>query len=97
MANESYINSDSPLLFQQAYENAKKEVIKDANPVLKEHVTPYDLLVLARYILLSLLILFLILCLLDIWRPNQGFFETAKTTLPPIATLVIGFYFGRKS
>jgi len=63
---------------------------------LKE-ITPKDLLVFAKLILLVIALLFLFGAIADLINPNGHVFEACKTILPPIATLVIGFYFGKNS
>ena len=63
----------------------------------KEGITPKDLLKLAQYILLTIAILFIIGIISEWLMPNKGIFDACKTILPPIATLVIGFYFGKSN
>lgn len=49
----------------------------------------------AKKILLALGILFFLGGLAECIVPNSQVFEACKTILPPIATLVIGYYFGK--
>ena len=54
-------------------------------------VTPLDLLKFARQILVTIAIIFI-----SSWfSPNLVIFDCCKTVLPSIATLVIGYYFGK--
>lgn len=48
-------------------------------------------------ILLLITTLFIMGCITELIRPHNEIFEASKTILPPIATLVIGFYFGRNN
>ncbi len=60
-----------------------------------EDVTPKDLLQLAKMILCAIMSLFVLGVFTFIFTKNLVIFEACKTILPPIATLVIGFYFGK--
>jgi len=53
-----------------------------------------DLLRFGKQILFWIAILFAISEVAEIIRPGNAVFETTKTILPSIATLVIGYYFG---
>ena len=52
---------------------------------------------LAYYILLGSAILFLISMILYAFNGNKDIFDGCKTILPPIATLIIGYYFSEKN
>jgi len=78
-----------------------KEVLDDSKGVLAEtpyidegNVTPIHMLSFAKKILLVLAIMFVIAAFFEFYRPGNAVFETCKVTLPSIATLVIGYYFG---
>jgi len=58
-------------------------------------VTPRDLLKFARQILGGLAILFVFGCFAEWMLPYHGIIDLCKTVLPSIATLVIGYYFGK--
>lgn len=60
-------------------------------------VTPRDLLQFARQILISISIIFIISWFADLFIPSRGIFDCCKTILPSIATLVIGYYFGKNN
>lgn len=75
--------------------NKEDELLDTPGGVESGKVTPRELLVLGRQILLSIFLLFSIGMLTAIVWPNNPVFDTCKTILPPIATLVIGYYFGR--
>jgi hypothetical protein len=57
-------------------------------------VTPQHILSFAKCILIGLSILFFIGMVIECCMPNGKVFEACKLTLPPLATLVIGYYFG---
>lgn len=69
--------------------------IENIDVAEKKDITPKDLLVFAKLILLTLSILFVLGAISDLIRPEVCIFEACKTILPPIATLVIGYYFGK--
>ncbi|KTC94882.1 hypothetical protein [Legionella feeleii] len=57
-------------------------------------VTPIHILSFAKEILLGLGVIFMVACILEFISPNNAVFEACKVTLPSLATLVIGYYFG---
>lgn len=75
--------------------NQNSDELSDISGVQIEDVTPKDLLKLGRQILLVLTILFTLGAIAAIIWPNSAVFEACRTILPPIATLVIGYYFGK--
>jgi len=72
-----------------------KDELSDIKGVETQTITPKDLLIFAKSILIALALLFFIGAIIDIYHPNSIVFEACKTILPPIATLVIGYYFGK--
>jgi len=72
-----------------------EEELSDVKGIETQTITPKDLLGFAKGILIALAVLFLIGAIIDIYRPASIVFEACKTILPPIATLVIGYYFGK--
>lgn len=60
-------------------------------------ITPKDLLIFAKYILLFVFISFIGGCYCNIFYPDSDVFEACKSILPSMTTLVIGFYFGKNS
>lgn len=62
-----------------------------------EEVTPQDLLRLAKHILTTVAFIFILSMFIRIISKDVIVFEACKTILPPIATGVIGFYFGRSN
>jgi hypothetical protein len=74
----------------------REEIVPNAIPKIEE-VTPKDLLRLGRHVLLSVLLIFVFSAVLAIFYPVNGMpiFESCKIILPPFATLVIGYYFGK--
>ncbi len=57
-------------------------------------VTELHLLGLAKIILLIVSFLYFLAGISELIIPANAFYEAAKITLPSIATLVIGYYFG---
>lgn len=59
-------------------------------------ITPKDRLLLAKWILLAAVILFFLSGLAFLLSPEHGavIFDACKTILPPIVTLILGYYFG---
>lgn len=60
----------------------------------ENEVTPIHLLNFAKVILLSIAIIFILASITELVWPKNEVFETCKVILAPIATLVIGYYFG---
>lgn len=63
--------------------------------VIKDDVTPKDMLKLARQILLVSSILYFLSWIADWVIPGHEIFDRSSTSIPPIVTLVIGYYFGK--
>jgi len=78
-------------------ETIKEDILDEAPAVIVEDITPKDMLQFAKSILVVITILFALGGLSELIKPNCGIFEACKTILPPIATLVIGFYFGKSN
>lgn len=66
---------------------------------LTGNIDERDRLHAAKQILCGLAVLYLITAGLFIYNPNQGnvLLEICKTVLPPLATLIIAFYFKDKN
>lgn len=62
-----------------------------------EEVTPQDLLRFAKLILMTVAAIFIMSMFIRIISKDVIIFEACKTILPPIATGVIGFYFGKSN
>lgn len=60
-------------------------------------VTPIHLLRFAKWILGIIGVIYVLAGLSEIIYPQNNVFETCKVTLPSLATLVIGYYFGTVS
>lgn len=76
------------------------ELIKDENPeftqgkgYLAEDITPKDILNFGKWIIGGAAIIFIIAMYLNILFPVSTIFDACKTILPPIVTLIIGYYF----
>lgn len=57
-------------------------------------VTPIHLLRFAKWILGIIGVIYVLAGMSEIISPHNNVFETCKVTLPSLATLVIGYYFG---
>jgi hypothetical protein len=77
--------------------NDKEDILIKEPALIEENITPKDLLIFAKLILAVIAVIFILGGLAELLKPNSGIFETCKTILPPIATLVIGFYFGKSN
>lgn len=67
---------------------AQSEGVKEGS------VTPLHLLCLAKWILAVVGVIYVIAGIAELFKPGSALFEACKVTLPSIATLVIGYYFG---
>lgn len=75
--------------------NYSNDNLVDVNSIEKEEITPKDLLKFAKLILLWLMIIFILSAICELFYYDSGIFEVCKTLIPPIATSIIGFYFGK--
>lgn len=57
-------------------------------------VTPVHILGLAKGILIVVAIMYVGAAVAESFKPGNHIYEACKITLPSIATLVIGYYFG---
>jgi len=80
-------NDETKLSEEQAFEDIKG--------VSQSEVTPRNLLTFAKYILLAVSLMYSFSAVSELFFPGNSVFETCKITLPSVATLVIGYYFGR--
>lgn len=80
-----------------ANEHINKEILIDTPAATEKNITPRDLLRFAKVVLLVTAILFLIGGVSELIKPQNAFFEACKTVLPPLAALILGFYFAKSS
>lgn len=73
------------------------ETLSESKFYDSEEVSPQDLLKFAKMILSTIAIIFILAMFFKLFSKDYLVFESCKTILPPIATLVIGFYFGKSS
>ena len=73
------------------------EIITNVSPLQERKLTPVHRLSFAKSILFGLAILFVLGMIISTFTHNNEIFDACKTVLPPIATLIIGYYFGEKS
>ena len=73
---------------------SNEEILTDDVGLKTEDITPRDLLKFARQVLLAVYLMFVFGCIAEFVKPGNSIFEICKTTLPSVATLVIGYYFG---
>ena len=71
-----------------------KGTLDDTSCFDEGRVTPTRMLSFAKQILLMLGFMFEIAAVFEIYIPGNGVYETCKVTIPSLATLVIGYYFG---
>lgn len=71
------------------------ESIDNVISASNEDISPRELLKFAKLILLILALIFIFGIVIEVFFPNKGIFDSCKTILPPISTLVIGYYFGK--
>lgn len=79
------------------HEPIKDDILDAAPAAIIEDITPRDMLKFAKSILIVIAMLFFLGGVSELIKPKCGIFEACKTILPPIATLVIGFYFGKSN
>ncbi len=77
-------------------EDRDSEIITTISPLKEQKVTPVHRLSFAKSILSGLALLFLVGMLVTVITHDNAIFDACKTVLPPIATLIIGYYFGEK-
>ncbi len=71
-----------------------EQAFADVEGISEGDVTPRHLLTFAKLILLVVAVMYSLAAISELISPNNSVFETCKITLPSIATLVIGYYFG---
>jgi hypothetical protein len=86
MKSDIITNDEGKLTDDEAFDISEKG--------FESEVTPRHLLTFAKHILFALAVMFCLGALSDLFFPNSSVFEACKITLPSIATLVIGYYFG---
>lgn len=78
-----------------------EEYIDDSNATINDFpsyeskkVSDRDIFRFAKAILMMLAVIFLVGMGIECYHPNSAVFEACKLTVPSLATLVIGYYFG---
>lgn len=71
-----------------------KGTFDDTSCFTEGKVTPAIMLSFAKEVLLVLAVMFELGCVFEFFMPGSKVYETCKVTLPSLATLVIGYYFG---
>lgn len=77
---------DDPIIDSGTLETTEQAYLTD--------VTPRHILSLAKSILLVIAMIFLVAAGMEFIHPGSAVFDACKVTLPSLATLVIGYYFG---
>lgn len=72
----------------------EEEVFTPYSGVQEGEVTPRHLLDFAKVILLVVAVMYVLAAISELWVGHNAVYEACKITLPSIATLVIGYYFG---
>lgn len=71
---------------------------KPPEPEVKNDLTPKEILNFAKICLAWCVLVFCFSGLLFGLNENyKDFFEKSSTVIPPIVTMILGFYFGKKS
>lgn len=84
------LREELPTIITDKLEQGSSTILKD--------VTPRDIFNFVKWILGALYLLFLCGGIAEYFNPGDHIiFEACKTILPPIATLVIGYYFAKSS
>jgi hypothetical protein len=75
-----------------------KKTVKDWNVYLIQHLEG-EKLKFAKILLFGVSIIFVFGAVVQLFMPDQGgpIFESCKTLLPPLATLIIGYYFSERT
>jgi hypothetical protein len=73
------------------------DILTESKIYNEQEVTPKDLLRFAKLILAAIAGLFILGMFCQLITQDKIIFESCKMILPPVATLVIGFYFGKSN
>ena len=79
---------------EQPYIDDSNATINDSPSYESKEVSDRDIFSFAKAILMVLALIFLVGMGVECYRPNSTVFEACKLTVPSLATLVIGYYFG---
>lgn len=78
----------------QPYIDDSNATINDSPSYESKEVSDRDIFGFAKAILMVLAVIFLVGMGMECYHPNSTVFEACKLTVPSLATLVIGYYFG---
>lgn len=78
----------------QPYIDDSNATINDFPSYESKEVSDRDIFRFAKSILMVLAVIFLVGMGMECYHPNSTVFEACKLTVPSLATLVIGYYFG---
>ncbi len=76
-------------------DDIEEEIINDEPCYHEKEVSDKDLFIFAELILLGIGILFFVGIMVEVFIHDSNVFKACNTILPPIATLVIGYYFAK--
>lgn len=88
MVNKAQKDIDQP------YIDDSNATINDSPSYESKEVSDRDIFRFAKSILMVLAVIFLVGMGMECYHPNSTVFEACKLTVPSLATLVIGYYFG---
>lgn len=71
-----------------------EEAFAEVEGIAEGQVTARHLLTFAKLILFVVALMYSLAAISELLVPHNSVFEASKVTLPSIATLVIGYYFG---
>ena len=69
-------------------------IFSDDKSVGEGIVTPMHMLSFAKRILIAISVIFGIASVMEYFSPHNAIFEACRGALPPLAGVVIGYYFG---
>jgi hypothetical protein len=77
-----------------SYIDDSDATINDSPAYESKNVSDRDIFRFAKAILMMLAVIFLAGMGIECYHPGSAVFEACKLTVPSLATLVIGYYFG---
>lgn len=86
-------------LLEEIYNVKQFDINKLENPVSIGRITDRDRFLAAKQILFGLALLYVLTIIAYLFRPNEGdkLLYICTTTFPPLATLILVFYFKDKA
>lgn len=97
-SNTNQHNENFKSLPAETSQDLPNEILSALGKPVETDLTPLDIYKLASRILMWIALIFIAGMMSCLLKPDPGaiIFDVCKTVLPPIATLVIGYYFGER-